>query len=336
MKKIRGVAVSVVGLCVLSMVLACYLDKPADAGTASSSGKSGFPNKPITMIVPFAAGGSTDVGARLLAAEAEKYLGQPIVIVNKPGAGGWLGWRDLLQAENDGYTIAHLNDLAIILGILDPQQKRKNTLDDFAPIVAHVIDYSTISAHPKENRFSSIKELIEYAKTHEVTITSTGPVSDEYLLMLDLNDAFKTKFIPVHNKGAAESLTAVMGRHVDVMFGNVGDTAVPASNGQVKALAVASEARSKFMPDVPTVKEVTGVAIVGFSSRGIGTRAGVDKAVLSILIDAFEKAANSEAFKSNMAKQGFETSCVKGADYMKMLKKEEADMKKYFSVLGWK
>ena len=90
------------------------------------------------------------------------------------------------------------------------------------------------------------------------------------------------------------------------------------------------------MPDVPTVKEVTGVAIVGFSSRGIGTRAGVDKAVLSILIDAFEKAANSEAFKSNMAKQGFETSCVKGADYMKMLKKEEADMKKYFSVLGWK
>jgi len=199
-----------------------------------------------------------------------------------------------------------------------------------------VIDYSTISSHPKETRFGTLKELLEYAKTHEVTGTSTGPVSDEYLLMLALNDKFKTKFIPVHNKGAAESLTAVMGRHVDVMFGNVGDTAVPAANGQVKALAVAAEKRSKFMAEVPTVKEVTGAAIVGFSSRGIGTRGGVDPAVLKVLIDAFEKAANTEAFKANMAKQGFETSCVTGADYMKMLKQEEADMKKYSSLLGWK
>ncbi|MFA5026537.1 MAG: tripartite tricarboxylate transporter substrate binding protein [Candidatus Methylomirabilota bacterium] len=330
MRSLKSLVVGCTAICLLSALLVCGSGSPAAAA------KAAFPSKPITMIVPFAAGGSTDVGARLLAAEAEKLLGQPIVIVNKPGAGGWLGWRDLLQAEKDGYTIAHLNDLAIILGILDPQQKRKNTLDDFAPIVAHVIDYSTISAHPKETRFGTIKELIEYAKTHEVTGTSTGPVSDEYLLMLSLNEAFKTKFIPVHNKGAAESLTAVMGRHVDVMFGNVGDTAVPASNGQVKALAVAAEKRSKFMADVPTVKEVTGVFVEGYSSRGIGTRAGVDPAILKILIDAFEKAANSQAFKANMAKQGFESSCVTGADYMKMMKKEEADMKKYGPLLGWK
>jgi len=115
MKKLKSVTSMVLGIC-LAVALVCAGASPADAGAPAPAGKKGgFPTKPITMIVPFAAGGSTDVGARLLAAEAEKFLGQPIAIINKPGAGGWLGWRDLLQAEKDGYTIAHLNDLAIIL-----------------------------------------------------------------------------------------------------------------------------------------------------------------------------------------------------------------------------
>ncbi|MGI6227440.1 MAG: tripartite tricarboxylate transporter substrate binding protein [Peptococcales bacterium] len=340
----RFISFFTVVLMVLILSVGCSEKTPEvknDAAQESNSAvnqtetKLDYPNRPITMIVPFSAGGSTDVGARILAAEAEKFLGQPIVIVNTPGAGGWLGWNDLLNAKKDGYTIAHFNDAAIFTGYLDPQQKRNNTLNDFAPIVCYVIDYNTISINPTETRFTNLEQLIEYAKLNEVTCTSTAPLSDEYQAMLKINDKLGTKFIPVHNKGASESLTAVMGGHVDVMFGNVGDTTVPVKNGQVKAIAVLSEERSEFLPDVPTFKEVTGEPIVCFSARGIGAAAGVDQQIMDILIDAFKLAAESETFKSKMAEQGLAIKNIVGDDYMKMMQQEEAELKEYASFFGW-
>lgn len=247
------------------------------------SDKLDFPNAPITMIVPFAAGGSTDIGARILSAEAEKFLGKPIAILNTPGGGGWIGWGNLLKAPKDGYTIGHINDVAVIAGYLDPKQKRNNSIKDFAPIVCHVMDYNTIAINPTETRFKTLTELVEYAKTKEVTISSTAPTGDEYQVMLIINAKLGTKFIPVHLNGAAGCLTAVMGKHVDVYFGNVGDTTVPVKNGQLKAIAVLAEKRSLFLPDVPTFKEATGNHIVGYSARGIAAPVGVDQAIMKIL-----------------------------------------------------
>jgi tripartite-type tricarboxylate transporter receptor subunit TctC len=273
---------------------------------------------------------------RILAAEAEKFLGQPIVIVNTPGAGGWIGWNDLLRAEKDGYTIGHLNDIALIGGYLDPQQKRDVSLDDFAPIISHVIDYTAIALNPNEKRFTNLEELIEYAKKNEVTVTTTAPTSDENVAMLQINAKLGTKFIPVFNKGYAESLPAVMGGHVDVLFGNVGEITPNAKSGQVKPIGVFAEERSEYLPDVPTFHEVTGDLITAFSARGIGAPAGVDQAVIEKLIDAFTQAANSETFKTKMAEQGLATYSIAGEDYMKMLQKEEADMKELSPFFGWK
>ncbi|MGB4439340.1 MAG: tripartite tricarboxylate transporter substrate binding protein, partial [Sedimentibacter sp.] len=277
------------------------------ATTAPEVAKTDYPKDPITLIVPFAAGGGTDTGARLLSAEAEKILGQPIVIVNKPGASGWLGYTDLLAAESDGYTIAQFNDLNVIGGYLDKQQKRENSLDDFAPIICYVIDSTAISININETRFTTFEELVEYAKTNEVTTTIAGNAG--LIAMSKLNDILGTKFIPVRNQGAAESLPAVMGGHVDVLLNSVGEAKVPAQGGQIKPIAVMSEERNEYLPDVPTVNEAMGVeGATNASVRGLAAPAGVDQAVLDILIDAFSKAAISDTFKSKMAEQGL--TCV--------------------------
>lgn len=335
-------SVLLVACLLLTLPAGCSSDSSGSPDTANKEGaaenkgsESDFPNKPITLITPYAAGGSTDLGARLLASEAEKILGVPVTVVNTPGAGGWIGWSDLMKADKDGYTISHINTPNIFSGYLDPQQNRKNTIDDFAPIMCYVADYGTISINPNETRFTTIEELVEYAKTHEVTTTSTGAFGDDHIAAVKMNKALGTKFIPVHNKGAGESLTAVMGGHVDVMFANVGDTKVPAENGQVKPLAVMAEERSPLMPDVPTVKETFNVDVTSFSARGIAAPAGTDQAAMDVLIDTFKQIGQNEELKKQMNDQGLDYICITGDEYMKMLKKEEADLKELGPMLGW-
>jgi len=295
--------------------------------------KVDFPTKGITLIVPFAAGGGTDTGARLMAAEVEKILKVPVTVVNKAGASGWLGWTELLAAKADGYTIAHFNDIDVIAGYLDKQQNRKNTVDDFAPIYCYVADPQIIAINVSDKRFTTIEELITYAKTHEVTVAIPGNPS--FIAMTKINSQLGTKFLAVRNKGAAESLPAVMGGHVDVMLNTVGETTVPAKAGQIKPLAVLSKERSNFLPDVRTFKEAMNSEIVSASVRGYAAPKGVDPAVLNVLISAFEQGAKAETFKTKMAEQGLATVSMSGDTYKAFIKAEESSVKSILPLLGW-
>lgn len=304
-------------------------------GCSNETESNAYPNKPITLINPYSAGGPSSIGARMVAAELEKVLGVPVNVVDTPGASGWIGWTDLLNADKDGYTIANFNTPPIISGYLDPNQNRDKTLEDFEPIFCYVLDYATISVNPNETRFTNLEELIEYAKVNEVTATTTGANTDEHISMAKMNDAFGTKFIPVHNSGESESLTSIMGGHVDVMFGNVGGTKVPAGNGQVKTLAVMAPERSKLMPEIPTVKEITGIEVVNSAGRGIGVAAGTPQEVYDVLYKAFEEVGKSEELKEKMNEQGLDFVSIMGEDYVKLLKDEEAAIKKVAPLLGW-
>ena len=300
----------------------------------SEANKVDYPTKPITYIVPFAAGGGTDMGARFLCTEVEKILGKPITVVNMPGAAAWIGYTELLSAERDGYTIAQFNDLNVIGGYLDKNQKRDNSLDDFAPILCYVTDPTCISININETRFTTIEELVEYARENEITATCAG--NSGFIAITKLNDILGIKLLPVRNAGAAESLPAVMGGHVDVMTSTVGETKGPANGGQIKVLAVMAEERSEHLPDTPTVNEAMGVeGATNSSVRGVAAASGVDQAILDILIDAFQKGAESQAFKDNMYKQGLGLVNIAGDDYMELLRNEEAELKEMASELGW-
>src|SRR5512143_3291338 len=183
----------------------------------------GYPTKPVSVIVAYAAGGETDIGARIVASIAEKDLGQPLVIINKGGAGGQLGWTELARQKPDGYAIGFVNPPALNSIILDPERKATFTLDNFIPIINQVVDPVCFYVKP-ESPYQSFKDLLEDARKRPstITVTTTGIFSNEHLGILLLQDAAKVKFRIVHFDGSAQINTAMMGGQVDVAVDNVG------------------------------------------------------------------------------------------------------------------
>ncbi|RDU38125.1 tripartite tricarboxylate transporter substrate binding protein [Neobacillus piezotolerans] len=296
--------------------------------------ESTFPEKPITLIVSFAAGGGTDLGARILAPYLEDELGVPVVVENKPGGGGWIGYADLIKAKPDGYTIGYLNTPGLITGYLNPTTQRQQNLDDFEYIASHVLDAGVIAVKADDNRFNTIEDLIEFAKKNNVTATTNGVASGNHIASLQLNDQIGTKFKPVHFDGTAESFTAVLGGHVDVLVAKVGEVVEPVQEGQMKVLAVMMEERVAQFPDVPTLKETVG-DVVNYSSRGIGAPKGLDPEVLKTLQEAFEKAINNQEHIAKMEELGLNVDLLIGEDYKNMLQEEEKVVSDLKSVLGW-
>lgn len=305
---------------------------PAPASTES---KEKFPDKPINLIIAYAAGGGTDVGARMLTPYVEKELGVTINVINKPGGGGWVGWTELARATPDGYTIGYINSPNFMTGYLDPKQQRKENLESFAPIANHITDPGAIAIRVDEKRFTDIKQLIEFAKNNELTATSTGVGSDDHYASLKLNKKFNTKFTAVQNKGAAESTTSVIGGHVDVLFANVGELASLHKSGEIKIVAVMSESRSPFLPDVPTLKESGYDGVFSGSSRGIAGPKGLDPAKLEILRAAFEKGIKNEEQIKKQGEAGLQVDYKDGADYVNMLKNDEKSIIDLRDLMGW-
>ena len=122
-----------------------------------------FPERGIIIVVPYAAGGGTDVTARMLARDLEAALGKPVTVENRAGGGGWVGWGALANAKPDGYTIGYLNVPSMYAGYLDKQYKRSETLESFTPLMNHVLDYN-VWAVKADSPFKSVKDVIEAAK----------------------------------------------------------------------------------------------------------------------------------------------------------------------------
>ncbi|MFD2924892.1 tripartite tricarboxylate transporter substrate binding protein [Halobacillus naozhouensis] len=305
-----------------------------DGGSSEGSGAEGYPNKPIDIIVAYAAGGGTDTGARILKPYLEEELGVTVNIVNKPGGGGWVGWTELANAEPDGYTIGYINSPNLMTGYLNPAFNRDESLESFIPIANHVTDAGAIAIRPDDDRFSNIEELIEYAKTHELTVTSTGVGSDDHYASLKMNDKLGTKFKPVHNKGSADSRAQVLGGHIDVLFANVGEVFNYHKDGKLKVVATMGEERSPFLEKVPTLAE-KGHEVYSWSSRGLAAPKGVDPAKIEILQKALEKSIKNEKQIEQMSEMGLEVNYLEGESYMESLKQDEQDVKDLRDLLGW-
>lgn len=298
-------------------------------GTATAADT--FPNKPINMIVAFGAGGGTDVGARVLAPFLEKELGTTINILNKPGAAGWVGWAELIKSAPDGYTIGFINSPSFIPGYLDPQFKRSNAIEAMDLLANQVLDIGAFAINSKEKRFSDAKGLIEFAKTNEVTCAQDGVGSDDWMALTRFNKLYGTKFTSVATKSTAESLAFLMGGHVDVVFANIGELKVPHGDKQIQVVAVMNPNRSKFLPDVPSTKEL-GFEIYSASSRGVAAPKGLASEVKEKLVAALEKAINTPKHIDKMKELGLEVVFMKGDEYLKYLKADEEGV---LSVKWW-
>ncbi len=262
---------------------AAALTAPLGAAQAQS-----YPSKPVTLIVPWPAGGSTDRHLRGLAEIASRHLGQPIVVENKPGGGGTLGPGSMaLNARPDGYTIAQYP-----LGMLRIPHMQKTAwhpLNDFSFIIG-VTGYTFGFVVKADSPYKSFNDYIAAARKQpgKIDYGSTGQGTSPHLLMEELADAAKVELNHVPYKGNADLMQAVLGGHVMAGSDATGwDKLVDA--GQMRVLLTFGEQRTQRWPNVPTAKDL-GYNVVSTSPYGLVGPKGLDPAVLRTLHDAFKKA----------------------------------------------
>ena len=290
-----------------------------------------FPSRPVQLMVAFPPGGSTDVGARVVAAIAEKILGKPMVVLNKGGAGGQVGWTDMARQKPDGYYIGYINLPATNTVILDPERKATFGLDAFVPIINQVLDPGIVWVRA-DSPYKTLKDLVDAAKKAPNTIrtATTGILGDDHLAILMLEEAAPGAiFRIVHLEGGAAQLKEIMGGHVDVAFDNVGSVAPRVRSGELRGLAVMDHQRSKFVPDVPTMKEVGYPTVISSSTRGIAAPKGLPQPVLKKLEEVLKKAMEDPEHVQKLESAGLAVKIMVGEEYARYYREVHEQAKKY-------
>ena len=306
-------------------VLASY------AVAVGMAGAQAFPSRTVELMVAFPPGGSTDVGARIVAAIAEKHLGQPMIVVNKGGAGGQVGWTDLARRKPDGYFIGYLNLPATNTVILDPERKAIFDADAFVPIINQVLDPGVVWVRA-DSPYKSLKDLVDAARKAPNTIrtATTGILSDDHLAILMLEEAAPgAAFRIVHLDGNATQVKEIMGGNIDVAFDNVGGIAPRVRSGEVRALVVLDTERSKFMPAVPTSKELGYPTVISNSTRGIAGPKGMPAPVVAKLADVLKKAMEDPDHIAKLEASGLGVKIMVGPEYERYYRETHEKAKKY-------
>jgi len=276
-----------------------------------------FPSKPVTYIVPWSAGGS-DACARVLANATSKYLGQPVIVENKPGAAGTLGPSTMaLTAKPDGYT---LSEMPLTL-FRYPQMMNTNynPLTDFSYII-HLTGYVFGAIVKADSPFKTFDEFVAYAKANpgKVTYATTGGVSIAYTTMEMVARKNEIQWINVPQKGSGELCSAVLGGHVMAGMTSSGWAPLVAS-GDLRLLATFGDERSQKYPNVPTAKEL-GYGVVTKSPYGLAGPKGMDPKIVKILHDAFKEGMDSPAYQKILDQYDMISVYKNSADYEKFAK----------------
>ncbi len=258
------------------------------AGACSSALAQPYPSRPITLVVPWPAGGSTDRHLRALAEIASKHLGQQIVVQNQPGGGGTNGPGNMgLQGRPDGYTIAQYP--MGMLRIPHMQKTAWHPLNDFTFIIG-LTGYSFGFVVRSDSPYKTFKDYIEAARKApgKIDFGSTGTGTSPHLLIEEVSDVTGVQLNHIPFKGNADLMQALLGGHVSAASDATGwDKFVDA--GQMRLLVSFGEQRMKRYPNVPTAKEL-GYNVVSNSPYGLAGPKGMDPALVKTLHDAFKKA----------------------------------------------
>jgi tripartite-type tricarboxylate transporter receptor subunit TctC len=291
-----------------------------------------YPARPITLIVPWPAGGQTDITMRILADLATRQLGQPVVVENRPGAAGTLVGPALHAAAPDGYT---LGQLPITLYRAPLQRKLSwDPLRDITPVI-QVSGVTFGIVVPADSGLRTLGELVAWGREHpgELTVGSTGIGSTAHLAMEDLLGREGVKYIHVPYKGTADQMLAVATKTLMVGVNSTG-FAPYVENGRLRLLAIFSAQRSKRWPQVPTLAELGHPQAVYTSPYGIGAPAGVDAAILRRLHDAFKLAMFDPQHLQELAKYDMDPEYLNTADYGRFVQEVTARERQLLARLG--
>lgn len=270
------------------------LAAPALLAATRASAQAWQPDRPIQMIVAFAAGGGTDVAARTLARFMERELGQSVVVNNRPGAGGEIGWSELARSRPDGLTIGFINTPNIVTIPIERQARYK--LDDFAPIANVVDDPGGFWVLP-DSPWKNLQDLAAAARAAPGTIAygTTGVGSDDHLATLAFERATGTRFLHVPFNGSSQVKNALLGRQIQLAAMNMGEGVGDFRQGQIRPLGQMATARWANTAEVPTFRE-QGFDVVDGSLRGLAAPAGTPQPVLQRLAGAVKAVMEQPEF----------------------------------------
>lgn len=291
-----------------------------------------YPTKPITLVIPYPAGGSTDVTGRVWAAAAKKYFGQPVVVENKGGGGGTVGPNLVIAKPPDGYTLGIMASTTVTIS----WHMGKCNFDPIED-VRHIMRYSgylygfVVRA---DSPWKTFPEFVKHVKQNpdKVTYGTTGVGTGPHLAMEQISFLAGMKMTHVPYKGGAECNSALLGGHVDSVsdstsWGPLVDA------GKFRLLVVYTAARSSRYPDVPTLKEL-GYDMVFPSPLEIMGPKALPEPIVQKVHDAFQKAMDDAEYQAILKKYDMTTTYLNSQDCEKAVRKEAEDLKKIVTMLG--
>ena len=295
------------------------------AGPAISADK--FPSKPVKFLIPFNPGGQSDTAVILLRPGLEEKLGVEIVAQHRPGGGGAVGWTMLSQQKADGYMMAVTNLPHIVVQPLMTKGVKYKT-EQLDPVFLYAQSPGGIAVR-KDSKFKTLKELVDYAKANpaKVSIGGTGKFTGNHLGYLQFGQMADVDTSYVSFNGAAPQTAALLGGHVDAIYG--GTFIFANKREELRVLAVATEERLPDFPNVPTFKE-QGYNLIGGIDRGVTVPAGTPKDRIKMLGDALRHAAAQKGFIDGMEKLGFHLVNIGPDEYAKFVEMRRAQ---YIKVL---
>jgi tripartite-type tricarboxylate transporter receptor subunit TctC len=299
------------------------------AGLASAAAAQTYPVKPVRLIVPFVAGGNTDIIARFVTAEMAKNLGQQIIVENRGGAGGMIGTEVAAKAPPDGYTLV----LVSAAHVINPAIVKKlpyDSLKDFAPI-SIVADVPTALAIHPQLPVKNVKEFIALAKARpgQLNYATAGRGTVGHLSAELLSSMAKIKMVHVPYKGTGQSITDLIAGHVQLQFSSMPAVIQHARGGKLRLLAQTGAKRSGAAQDIPTMAESGLPDFVVSSGFGVLAPAGTPRPVIDRVHGALVKALAEPSVKNNLSGQGADPVGNTPEEYEKF---NRAEIEKWIKV----
>ena len=292
---------------------AAALSLPA-LGALTHAQPAAFPSRPIKLVIAFPAGGPTDITMRQLADNASKILGQPVIIENKPGAGGTLPAQQLQGAQADGYTVAQ-----IPLGVFRLPYTTKINWDPVKDIsyVINVTGYAFGVVVPTDSPLKNWADFVAYAKANpgKLSYGSTGTLTSPHLTMELIAQKLNLQLLHVPYKGSADLMQSILGGNIMAAADSTG-FAPQVEAGKLRVLNTWGDQRLARFPDAPTLKEL-GLDLVQTSPFGIGAPKGTPPAVVKRLHDAFKQAMEEPSYAQSLGKYDMLPMYMSTASYSK-------------------
>ncbi len=280
-----------------------------------------FPTKAIHVVVPLGAGSSTDIIARAIAAEMSQSAGQPVVVENRPGAGGLLGARSVMNSTTDGHTVLMTSSTHLI-NIHLYKELGFDPIKDFIPVTP-LVEFQMYLYVNAASPYKTVEDLIKAGRGKADGLTSASASSTQRLMSERFQQKTQLKLINVPYKATAAALTDLASGGIDMMFTDNASATAQRQAGRVRPIGVGGSKRSGNMPDVPTLQEagVTGYDMVG-SWFGVWVRAGTPPAVVTRLNGLFADAVRKKSVQDVMAASGFDTLLMSPEEFGRFQQKE--------------